>query len=403
MTLSKRARAYAGAPGPAYELHAMVAADPWSPANPDGYVSLVAAENHLVYDVLESALTGPRRITAEDTHYQEAAGMPSFRAELARFLGRQRGTEVDPEHLLVFGGSICALEALAFTLCDPGDGIVVPAPYWAGVDEAVGRSGAVVVPAVRSSADGFALTAEVVERAIVQARGRGQSLRAVALLSPDNPVGNVYDAATLTAVAEVVHGQGLQLISDEVYAGSVYDGEFVSAAAVDAVPPERLHLVWGFAKDFGLSGFKTGVLHSTDPQVLAAARRLAFFSQVSSDTQVLLRDMLADDELMSRLRSESAARLGEAYARTTKALAEHGIEFTPSGAGLYAWVDLRPYLDEPTFEGEARLWRRLAESARVLISPGESFHAPEPGWFRLCFAGSPEALEVALDRLARHL
>ena len=106
----------------------------------------------------------------------------------------------------------------------------------------------------------------------------------------------MYDEGTLTAVAEVVRDQGLQLVVDEVYAGSVYDGGFT-------VPPPwriccRNGCTWsgGSRRDFGLSGFKTGVLNSTDRRVLDVARRLAMLSPVSSDTQVLLRDLLADDE-----------------------------------------------------------------------------------------------------------
>jgi len=183
VTVSQRAEAYAS-PTHLMQAHVAVAADPWSPDNPCGYVNLAVADNRLLFDLLEPKLNGRRNVTAADTAYQVAQGMPSFRAELARFLSRQRGVDVDPEHLVVLGGSNSALEALAWALCDPGDGIVVPTPYWSGVDEDVaGRAGAVVVPAERSSADGFALTAEVVERAIVRAREHGQVLRAVALLS----------------------------------------------------------------------------------------------------------------------------------------------------------------------------------------------------------------------------
>jgi len=403
VTVSQRAEAYAS-PTHLMQAHVAVAADPWSPDNPGGYVNLAVAENRLLFDLLEPKLNGRRNVTAADTAYQVAQGMPSFRAELARFLSRQRGVDVDPEHLVVLGGGNSALEALAYALCDPGDGIVVPTPYWSGLDEDVaGRAGAVVVPAERSSADGFALTAEVVERAIVRAREHGQVLRAVALLSPDNPTGVVYDAPTLRAVAEVVHGHGLQLVVDEVFAGSVYDSTFVSAATVDVVPPQRLHLVWGFAKDFGLGGFKAGVLHSTDPDVLAVARRFAFLSPVSSDTQVLLRDLLADDEFTARLDRERVARLGDAYARTTKVLAEHGVGFVPAGAGLFVWADLRPWLVEPTFEGETRLWQRLLDEARVLVVPGAEFHCGEPGWFRVCFAAAPDMVGSGLERLVRAL
>ncbi|HEU4948173.1 MAG TPA: aminotransferase class I/II-fold pyridoxal phosphate-dependent enzyme, partial [Kribbella sp.] len=406
MTVSKRARHYLGEPAPLVQAHYIAAEDPWSQANPDGYINLGTAENHLLFDLLEPKLTAPRAITAADTHYQHLQGLPSFRAELARFLARQRSTEVDPDDLVVAGGATVVLEILAQVLCDPGDGIVVPAPYYAGLDhDLAGRSGARIVAAPLDPAAGFALTAEAVEHAIVRARGRGQTLRAVALLSPHNPLGHVYDERTLRAVADVTMGQGLQLIVDEIYAGSVYDGSFVSAARLvpSVVPPERLHLVWGFGKDFGLSGYKAGVLHTRDPQVLAAARHLAMFGPVSSDTQVLLRDLLADREWTDRFLAAGAARLGAAYECTVKAVEQQGISVLPAAAGLFVWMDLRASLAEPTFDAEHALWQRIFTEAKVNISPGGVFHCAEPGWFRLCFAADREAVSLAITRLSRRL
>jgi aspartate/methionine/tyrosine aminotransferase len=399
MTVSKRARALTGEPSPLTQAFDTIAADPWSPDNPDGYINLGIAENHLLFDLLEPLLTAPRQVTEADTHYQELYGAEALRRALAGFLGKQQGTAVDPADLVVVGGATVALEILAYALCDPGDGIVVPAPYYPRLDnDLAGRAGAHIVPAPLDPAAGFALTAEVVERAIVQARGRGRSLRAVALLSPNNPLGQLYDESTLRAVAEVTMGQGLQLVVDEMYAGSAYGGSFVSAARLvpSVVPPERLHLVWGFAKDFGLSGYKVGVLQTQDPQVRAVARQLAGFGPASSDTQVLLTGLLESAE---GLLAENVARLRSAYESTVKALGEQGIDALPAAAGLFVWIDLRPHLSEPTFEAEMALWRRIFDEAKVNLSPGGVFHSPEPGWFRLCFADDAGLVRLAVSRL----
>jgi aspartate/methionine/tyrosine aminotransferase len=177
--------------------------DPWSPDNPSGYINLGTAENHLLFDLLEPRLTAPRSITAWDTHYQELAGSPSFRTALARFLARRVfHAEVDPEELVVCAGAGSALEMLSFALCEPGDAIVVPAPYFSGVDGALaGRSRARIIPAPLDPATGFSLTAEAVEQAILQADG---PVRAVALLPPSNPRGVLYDEPTLHARTRLV-------------------------------------------------------------------------------------------------------------------------------------------------------------------------------------------------------
>jgi aspartate/methionine/tyrosine aminotransferase len=169
------------------------------------------------------------------------------------------------------------------------------------------------------------------------------------------------------------------------------------------VPADRLHLAWGFAKDFGLSGYKVGVLHTRDPQVRAVAQKLARFASVSSETQVLLRDLLADQAWTEGFLAESRARLGAAYESTVKALDGHGLASLPAGAGLFVWLDLRAYLPEPTFEAETALARRIFTEAKLNLAPGGTFHCPEPGWFRLCFATIPDSVTTAITRLADHL
>lgn len=381
-----------------FDPYAVMAADPWSAGNPDGYIDLGTAENRLVFDLLEPKLTAPRRVTAEDTWYQDRAGSPSFRQELARFLTGLQGAVVDPGDLVVLAGVGPALEILAYALCDPGDGIVVPAPYFAGVDFAFSaRAGVEIVPAWPETR--LELTAASVERAIVEAE---QPVRAVALLSPSNPLGQTYDEPTLRAVAEVTARHGLHLIADEIYAGSVYSGDFVSTTRLvpSVLPADRLQVVWGFAKDFGLSGFKVGVLHTRNPEVRAIAERLGRLATPSSDTQAVLRELLADTAWTDAFLTESRARLGTAYRRTTEALDAAGIPYLPATAGLFVYLDLRSFLPEPTFEAERALSDRIFTEARVHLTPGAAFHTPLPGHFRLCFATDAAGVATAVARLA---
>lgn len=360
------------------------------------FVDLGTAQNHLLFDLLEPKLTARRVITAEDTHYQDLAGSPSFREALAPFLSRLWRADVDPGDLVVLSGTGVALETLAFALCEPGDGIVVPAPYFSGMDGALaGRSRARIIPAPLDPATGFALTAEAVERAIVQ----NSHVRAVALLSPNNPLGHLYDEATLRAVAEVTAAHGLHLIADEIYAGSVHTGEFVSTARVAA--SDRLHVTWGFAKDFGLSGYKVGVLHTRNPQVREAVLHQARMATPSSDTQAVLRDMLLDTAWLDSFQAEARTRLTTAYEQATTALTAAGIPYLPAAAGLFLYLDLSA--QAPTFEAEAALTHRLRTEAHLALTPGATFHTPTPGHYRLCYTTTPTAIPQAITRLANTL
>jgi 1-aminocyclopropane-1-carboxylate synthase 1/2/6 len=120
--------------------------------------------------------------------------------------------------------------------------------------------------------------AAAIERAVARTRAAGRAVRALALTSPHNPLGLVYRPDELAGIAAACARLDLDLISDEIYANSVFGGRpFVSALNLpaDVIDRRRVHVVWGFAKDFGLPGFKVGVLHTRHPAVRAAARELA--------------------------------------------------------------------------------------------------------------------------------
>lgn len=412
MRLSRRAAALAADPPPLVTAHFRAADDPFHPGdNPSGYVNLGTAENHLLWDLLAPKLRAARPVREPDTHYQPLYGTAEFRTALARFLTRTRGLSagdaVDPEDLVVLGGASAALDVLAYALCEPGEGIVLPSPYYNGLDmDFTGRAGARVVPAPLSSVDGFASGPEAIGEALAAARDEGVTVKAIAVMSPHNPLGQVYSAAALTAIAGLARRKALDLIVDEVYAGSVYDGTphtSVLTLPADVLPPQRRHMVWGFAKDFGLSGFKVGVLHTADPRLRIAARTLAYLAPVSTDTQVLLCDLLADEAWVDHLLAESRRRLATAYQQLTTALTAAGIGYLAASGGHFVWLDLRPALPAPTFDAEYALWHRLFHEARLNISPGAVFHSPEPGWFRLCFATDAALLHEGVTRLTRVL
>ncbi|WP_083472966.1 aminotransferase class I/II-fold pyridoxal phosphate-dependent enzyme [Frankia sp. R43] len=407
--VSRRAAALAAQPPAIAVAHFRAEAYPYDARlRPDGYINLGTAENRLVWDLLAPRLTARRPLTAADTHYGPLHGADAFRRELAGFLTGICRTEIDPDHLVVVSGVTGALDVIATVLCDPGEAIVVPAPYYSAFDvDLVGRSGARLLPApVRADQD-FQVTPDVLDEALAGARARGVTVRAVALASPGNPVGHVLPPRVLREIVAVAVRHGVDVVVDEIYANSVFgdNSGFVSALdpEVEAAGTGRVHVVWGFAKDFGLPGLKIGVLCSPDPQVCAAARALAYFAATSTDTQALLRDLLADREWVTGFLAESRRRLGRAYRSAAGLLTAAGLPFVPVEAGFSLWVDLRGWLTEPTFAAEDELWARILDEAHVNVLPGRLFASPDPGWFRLCFAAAPAVVSQGVDRIARLL
>ena len=406
MVSRQAARLVAGTPAIA-AAHFTAEADPFRPeSNPGGYVNVGTAENLLVWDLLAPWLRVARAVTAADARYAPLHGTAALRGRIALFLSGH-GAAVDPENLIIVSGATAALDVIATALCDHGEAIAVPVPYYGALDtDLAGRSGAALL-SVPPLAGGPALPdAAALTEAVERARAAGSTVRALVLTSPHNPLGRVYRAAELRAYASACAELDLDLIADEVYARCAFAGPpFVSVREVasDVLDPGRLHVVWGFAKDFGLPGLKVGVLHTEDPEVRGAARELAYFAPVSTDTQWLLADLLADQDRVAALLSVSRERLASSYERTAGLLAAAGVPFRPAEAGFSIWIDLRGWLEAGTPAAEHALWRRLFTEGRVNLLPGAVFHHPEPGWFRLCHTTDPAVVAEAVSRLRRVL
>jgi aspartate/methionine/tyrosine aminotransferase len=405
MTSELAARLVSGAPAIA-EAHFKAEARPYHPRHdPDGYLNLGTAEHRLVWDLLAPQLAKREPPRAADYHYAPLHGTHALRAMLAPFLGKLFGAALDAEDLVVVSGASAALDIVASALCNPGDAIVVPAPYYAAFDvDLGGRSGARLVPAPSGSATEFRLAPQAIERVIIRLRREGTPVRAIALTSPSNPVGHVYELATLRELADVAARHQVDLISDEIYAGSAFGtNPFVSLLDERVGSRARVHVVWGFAKDFGLSGLKVGVLCSPHADVRAAARALAYFAPTSTDTQALLRNLLADAAWVEAFAAEHRKRVGHSCAQAMSVLEASGIPFVPAQAGFSLWIDLRHWLSAPSFEAEAALWRTIFETTRVSILPGAAFASPEPGWFRLCHTMEPATVAEAIGRVGQFL
>lgn len=379
--------------------------DPWHPdTNPNGYLGLCVAENRLVWDLLEPKVTAPRTVPATAFGYDAMIGSESFRTDLADFLWKRiLGRRVSADHLAVLAGAGSVLEILFYALADPGDGVLVPTPSYAGFWlDLETRDGLRIVPVDCPSGDGFRLTPERLETAY-QASPR--PIKALLYTNPDNPTGSVATADEIRAVLDWADSHELHVVCDEIYALSVFgERPFISAACLRPSLGDRLHIVWAFSKDFAASGLRCGVLVSGNKALLAAVDSLSYWACCSGDTQHLLGSLIRDEAWLDAYLSKMPRRLRRAYGEVTAALDREQIPSVPSQAGFFLLLDLREFLDEQTFDAENALWRRLLEDSRVNLTPGAACRVAEPGFMRLCFAAaSTEAAVVAVSRLGRTL
>lgn len=360
---------------------------------------MCVAENALVWDLLAPKVNGARAVPASALGYDVMTGSLRFRERLAHFLGRSvLGRAVQPEQIAVLAGAGSVLEMLFYAIADPGDGVLVPTPSYAGfwLDLEV-RDELAIVPVHCASTDGFALTTERLDDALARA---ARPVRALLFTTPNNPLGAVYSPSEIETIAAWADRAGIHVVFDEIYAMSVFGGrQFTSVAALRPSLGERIHIVWAFSKDFAASGLRCGLLISENQRVHRAVGSLAYWACCSGDTQHLLGEMVADDSWVDAYVTTMRARLGDAYRAATACLTEHGIAFIPAEAGFFFLLDLRRFLPEPTWEGERTLWRRILEQANVNLTPGSACRIVEPGFARLCFAAQP--VENALAGIQR--
>jgi aspartate/methionine/tyrosine aminotransferase len=405
-TLSRRGEELAAAP-PLHEYidaHMSRLDDIWhAETNPDGLISLCVAENKLVWDLLEPRFAECRDVEPYSIGYDRMAGSMPFREVLADFMSRTFiGRKVLAEQLAVFNGAGSVLELLFYVLCDPGDGVLIPTPsytgFWADLET---RDEVTIIPVHCSSEEGFALTRAHLDEALA---GADRPVKALLYTNPNNPLGCVYTAEEVDDVLSWAQENEIHVVLDEIYALSVFgDTEFTSGAQLRPDMGDWLHIVWAFSKDFGLSGLRSGVLFSENERLLRAVDALAMWASTSGDTQSLLRQLLADDAWVDGYLAENRKRLGEAYRRVTEALEGYGIEYVPAEAGFFFLVDVRPLMDEVSWEGEKRLWRHLLDELNINLTPGDACHNGEPGFMRLVFTSVPtDAAVEGVHRLGRY-
>jgi aspartate/methionine/tyrosine aminotransferase len=370
------------------------------PSDPDRYIGLCIAENLLMWDMLETQINVDREVRAPSVAYGDMVGSQALREQIARFGSAHLwGRSVRPENVVTMAGAGSILETLFYAICEPGDGVLVPTPsyvgFWADLET---RDELNVIPIHTSSNTGFRLTPELLEASLQNAR---VPVKALMLTNPDNPTGRIMSPEDIDAAIRWARSHRLHIIVNNIYALSVHsDRSYVPTASIIGDLANDIHEVWGFSKDFAMSGVRCGVLTTDNQDVLDAVAELAYWSAVSGDTQHLLTNMLSDDAWTTDFVTKMQLRLKKSYDATTLALESAHISYVAGDAGLFLLADFRPFMDEVSWEEEGRLWNRILDEANVNVTPGSACHVGEPGFMRICFATEPpDVVATAIERI----
>ena len=217
----------------------------------------------------EAALSAIKNIDEKVLEYTHSAGVESYRRALAEFYNKEKGFGIDYTDLIVTTGGSEAILFTLLALCNPGDEVIIPEPFYANYNSFAAEAGAVVVP-VRSSIDtGFALPPiEEFEKLITP------RTRAVLICNPNNPTGYLYTQQEIEALKELIVRHDLFLVADEVYSDFCYDGrEHYSVMRLTGVE-DRVVVVDSVSKRYSMCGVRVGALVSKNKQIVDAALRM---------------------------------------------------------------------------------------------------------------------------------
>jgi len=186
------------------------------------------------------------------TRYTPAAGTMELRKAVCEKLSRENGLSYEPTQIVVSNGAKHSLVNSFMAILNPGDEVLVPAPFWVSYPEMIKIADGVPVIMQTSEADDFKVTAEKLEAAITP------KTRALVLNSPSNPTGMVYTEAELKAIADVVVAHDIYVISDEIYEHLIYEGKHVSIASFNEEIKKRTIIINGVSKTYAMTGWRIG-------------------------------------------------------------------------------------------------------------------------------------------------
>jgi aspartate/methionine/tyrosine aminotransferase len=331
--------------------------------------------------------------------YTPTPGLPELRAAIAAKTERDSGLVVTPSQVLVTNGGKHAVYNAFQTLLDPGDEVILPAPYWTTYPEAVKLADGVPVEVLAPESAEFRVTVEQLEAA------RTPRTKVVVFVSPSNPTGAVYPRDEVEAIGQWAVEHGIWVLTDEIYEHLTYgDHEFTSMPVVVPELADTCVVLNGVAKTYAMTGWRVGWMIGP-PDVITAAVNLQSH-QTSNVADVSQRAALAavtgDLDAVVEMRA-AFARRGRIMHDLLAAIP--GVTCLEPQGAFYCFPSFVGVLGREiggrTPQTTLELCEIILDEARVAIVPGEAFGAP--GYARLSFALADEALVEGVERIAKLL
>ena len=334
------------------------------------------------------------------THYTQATGIPELKQAICDSYDKNYGLKYEINQVSVSNGAKHSIHNVLTTLCNPGDEVIIPTPFWVSYSALVELTGATPVLIHTTEESGFCLQPEDLEAAITD------KTKLLMLNSPSNPTGAVWSRDQLQAIADVCVKHDLMVMSDEIYEKLIYDGhEFHSFATLGEEVAKRTIIVSGVSKAYAMTGWRIGWTLAS-PDITGGMTRLQS-QQTSNPCSISQYASIAalngPQDCVEEMRLEFAKRREYVISRVNGL---PDVSFAEPGGAFYAFMNVSKHFGKnlgggATVNNSTEFCSALLEKAHVALVTGDAFGAP--GYVRLSFATAMEKIEAGFDALENFL
>ncbi|RHR08985.1 pyridoxal phosphate-dependent aminotransferase [Pseudoflavonifractor sp. AF19-9AC] len=342
---------------------------------------------------------GIQAIENNETRYTPAAGTVELRKAICQRLKEDCGLEYEPAQIAVSNGAKTCVYVALRALVNPGDEVILPAPYWVSYLELIQMVGATPVVVNASEAEHFKLTAEKLAAAITP------KTKCIILNNPSNPTGMMYSREELEAIAKVCVEKDIYVISDEIYYRLAYDNrEFVSFAALSEEAKERTLLINGVSKSYAMTGWRIGYV-AANPKVAKVISNFLSHcagSACSISQKASAVALAASQETVDEMRRAFEERRNYMVERMNSI---DGVSCIKPEGAFYVMMNIEKLIGKELHGTVIRdaddFGNLFLKYGKVAVVPGTGFGAPY--FVRWSYATSMENIKEGLNRLEKFL
>jgi len=331
------------------------------------------------------------------SHYSPVSGFSELRKAISEKFVRDNQLDYSPDQIVVSNGAKQSIANAILSLVNPGDEVIVPAPYWVSYPEMVKLAEGKMVDIPTTIDDDFKVTPEQVKEVITE------KTKVFLFNSPSNPTGSIYSKEELKAIADVLAPyENIYIISDEIYEYINYNSRHESIAQFENVR-DRVIIINGVSKGFAMTGWRIGYM-AASPEIAKACNKLQ--GQYTSGACAVSQQASLTGIESLNCASDAVKSMVEAFKGRRDLVIEKlkgipGIRTNVPGAAFYVFPNIKAYFGksngEVTINNDSDFCLYLLDKAHVAVVPGSAFG--DPDCVRISYATSNEVLKEALDRM----